>query len=129
MQVVGARVGPVQRLFRTAAVVVGQGHVDLATVRVHRHPFGSVHRRRPGAVSGSAGIEQHLGLTGKAVLCGQSVLAMHQRQPLTAAVGVEAGNVQRALIQQAAVVGVRPGREATAGDELVDILALVSSPE
>ena len=64
----------------------------------------------PSSVAGLARLDHHLALVGKAVGRGQRPLAVHQRQPAAAAVGVEARHVQRAVVQQLGVGlrGVRP---------------------
>ena len=90
---------------------------------MHRRPLGAIHGRGASTVGGGAGVEQHLGLAGEAVLGAQAVLSVYQGQPLAAAVGIETRGVQRACVQQIAV-GARIGSvEAPAGDEFVDVLA------
>ncbi|MNZ37907.1 hypothetical protein D3C78_553680 [compost metagenome] len=126
MQVPLARVGGVQRLVRLAptVAVVGQADVDLAGLRMHRHPLRSVHWRGAEMVRRGAGVEQHLGLAGEAVGRRQAVLAKNQRQPAPATIGVETRNIQRALVQQVAIGRGIIGLIAAGRDELVDVLAL-----
>ena len=85
-----------------------RGDVDLARSGVHRRPLGAIHGRGASTVGGGAGVEQHLGLAGEAVLGAQAVLSVYQGQPLAAAVGIETRGVQRACVQQIAV-GARIG--------------------
>jgi hypothetical protein len=56
-------------------------------------------------VGGQAGLDEHVALVGEAVGRGQRALPVHQRQPGAAAVVVEAGDVERALVQRAAAAG------------------------
>lgn len=112
-----------------AAGVVGQREIDQASVRVDGAPFRAVHLGRAELVGGQAGVEQHIGLAHEAVavrrlalvrrLRHQRAVAPLQRQPFARAVGVEAGHVQRALVEQCAAgagLVVRLG-----ADELVDV--------
>src|SRR5690554_4776827 len=121
--IVGSGVGRVQREAFAALAVVGQGDVDLAAVGVHRDPFRAIHGRGAEQVGGAPGVEQYRLLIGKAVGGGQTLLAPDQRQPLAAAVLVEAGGVQGAAVQQLAT-GCRVGRVVAAvGHELPHVLA------
>ena len=70
-------------------LVLGHDGIDAAGHRVGLHVLRAVHRRGAQRIGGKAGLEQHLGLLGKAVLGGQRALAMHQRQPGHRAVGIE----------------------------------------
>ena len=127
--VLGPGVGAIERLvlLEAAVLVVGQGTVDLGPVGMHGHPLGPVHgggaepgRRLPGE-------DEHLPLIGEAVLPGQTMLAVHQGQPLAGALelplpGLEAGHIEGALVQQIPVGGVIARRHLVLRDEAVDVL-------
>ena len=107
-QIIGARVGGIGgRFARLAALaVVGEGAINAAGgERVGGDPLGAVHLGRAHEVGGHAGFHQHFALVGKAVCGGEAVLAVHQREPVAAAVFIEAGNIERALFQQAHIGG------------------------
>lgn len=111
-----ARVGGVQRGGR-ALRVVGHGHVHLVVQRVHATPLGTVHLGRAAGVGRQAAVHEHVGLVGERVqrVGGvDAVLAERQLQPLAAAIVVELGGVQGALVQ---VLG-------TGGHAAVDVLGV-----
>ena len=101
--------------------VVGQGDEDLAGVRVHRHPFRAVQRGGARMVGRQAGFHHHLGLAGKAGTFIQSALAMHQRQPVAAPVGIEPRGIQGAVVQQVAIGGCAAGLHGAGADEFVEV--------
>jgi hypothetical protein len=134
---VRTRVGSVQRHLRRtrrlqpAVAVVGEREVHLAGDRVHGAPLGAVHARGAHGISGQACVHQHVGLVGKAVggVAGDAAVADRQLDPLAAAVGVETGHVQLAVVQVLVAGGHAVGRRGVGGgprgvaDELVDVLA------
>ena len=101
------------------AVIVREGEVDLARRGIDGAPFGAVHLGCPGLVSGKAGIHQDIGEIGEAVLRRQPVLAGRQGQPLARAICVEPRDMERTLVQQAAIGG--RGIIGLRGNELVDV--------
>src|SRR5690606_22594387 len=64
--VFGARIGSVD-LVVLALGVVGQHDIDLAVHAVGLDVFGAVHLGRAEQVAGTAGLDHHIGLAGKAV--------------------------------------------------------------
>ncbi len=123
VQVLRPRVSLVHRHLVAALIVVGQSDVDLARARMHRHPFRAIHGRGAEPVGRGACVEQYLGLAGEAVFRRQPILPVNQGQPLAAAVGIEACDIERALVEQLAVLLICAGHVATGGHELVDVLA------
>ena len=119
--------------------VVGQGHVDLAGGRVHRAPLRAIHRRGTHQVGGITGVDDHPGQVigvefqrlgqGTAILGGS---VRRQRQPLAAAIGVEASDVKGAavhvLVTDRQAIGLGAGSDGIRrvpgrlGDKLVDVL-------
>src|SRR5205085_7631469 len=78
-----------------------------------------VHLRRADGVARLARLDHHLALVGEA---GERALAGDEGNPAAATVGVEARDVQRAVVEQRGVVQRAAGRDAIAADELVDVL-------
>ena len=126
--VVGARVCGIhpRHVFGSARAVVGQRAIDVATFLVDRNPLRAVHLGRTQQVARLARLDHHFALVGKAVRSRQRPLAVHQRQPAPSAVGVEARDMERAMVEQLAI---RLRRALAAGgrlhgvarDELVDV--------
>ena len=85
--------------------VVGQHDIDLAVDAVRLDVLWPVHLGRPEQIAGTARLDQHVGLAGKAVLGGQRPLAMHQRQPFKRAVLGEFRDVERTVVEQVHVGG------------------------
>ena len=104
------------------AAVVGERAVHVAALLVDGQPLGPVHLGRAQQVAGLARLDHHLALVGKAVGRRQRALAVHQRQPAAAAIGVEARHVQRAVVQQLRIGLGAARRDPVAADELVDVL-------
>ncbi len=101
--------------------VVGEGEVDVAVVRVDRAPLRAIHLGRAEDIGGQAGVDQHFALVGEAhpgLATGRAEVAVGdvQRQPLAAAIGVEAGDVEGAFVEQASVAATRT--ELVAADVL-----------
>ena len=122
--VVGARVGSIGAGFAllSALVVVGQGAIHAAChKRVGGNPLGAVHFGGAHFIGGHAGFHQHFALVGKAVFGGEAVLAVRQRQPVTGAVFIEAGNIQHAVFQQAHVGGAVVGLVFVFGNKFIDV--------
>ena len=114
--------------------VVCQGEIDLARVGINGTPFRAVHRRSAGNIGCEAGIQQNISLVlktveldiadhaafGRSNLAGEIRVVQIQRQPVTRAIVVEAGNVQGTLIQQVATG--RRGVVRLRRHKLVDVL-------
>ena len=103
--IVPARVGAVDGLIVAAAtlVVVGQGNVNLPVIRLHRHPFRTVHGGGAEQVGGAAGLDQHLGLVIKPVGFGERPFPENQRLPLPFAPVSEHSHIEGAVIEQVTI--------------------------
>ena len=126
--VVGARVGSIdpRQAVCAARAVVGERAKHFATLLIDRQPLGPVHLGGAERVARLARLDQHFALIGKTVRHRERPLAVHQRQPAAAAIGVETCDVKRAVVEQLAVrLGLREaigGRcDAVAADEFVDV--------
>ena len=84
-----------------------------------------VHRRRADEVRRCARLDEQLSLVGETGTFDQRSLAVHERQPLPAAVGIEACDVERAVIEQVAIRLAPPRITWVARHELVEVLELV----
>ena len=127
--VLGPRVGRIHTgvARRAARGVVGQRAVDPAAALINGQPLGPVHLGGAQQVAGLAGLDHHFALVLEAVGGGQGALAVHQGQPAAGAIGLKAGHIQRAVVQQLAVglsgrQTMPCGLDAVAADELVDVL-------
>ena len=106
--VLGARVGGIDGV-SLAAGVVGEHDIDLAIGAVGLDVLGAVHPGGAEQIAGAAGLDDHVGLAGKAVLGGERTLAVDERQPFERAVLGEPGHIERALIEQVHVGGTVSG--------------------
>ena len=85
-------------------------------------PLGTIHHRGARAIGRLAGLDQHLGLVGKAVLRRQPVLAVHQRQPFAVPSASKRATYSVPLVQQRAVGGRIGCVVAAVGNVLVEVL-------
>jgi hypothetical protein len=99
--------------------VVGQRAVDPARRLVDGQPLGAVHLRAAEQVARLARLDDDLALVREA---DERPLAGAHRQPAPAAAGVEARDVQRAVVEQLGVGLEAAGLDPVAADELVDVL-------
>ena len=88
---------------------------------MHGDPFRTVHLGGARRIGGGAGAHQHVGLIGETVGHRQRALAMHQRHPLAHAVVIEARDIQRALIKDAAIGIAVAAVDAVARHKFVDV--------
>ena len=85
-----------------------------------RDPFRPVHAGCLEDVRGLSCLDQHLGLVGEAIGLRQSGLAVRQCQPASAAIFVESGDMERALVEE--VGGALTLDIGARRNELVDVL-------
>ena len=122
--VLGARIGGID-LVRLALGVLGHHGIDLAVDRAGLEVLRPVHRRRAELIGRQARLDHHLALVGEAVLRRQAVLAMHQRQPVQVAIGVELGDRQLAVVEQVLVGLAVVGIERALGHEAVEVFEVI----
>ncbi len=103
--VIRPRVGGID-LFRLAAGIVGQHHIDLVGLGIGLDILRPVHPGGAQLVRRQPGMDQHGGLIREAILCHQGPLPLHQRQPGAGAIRVEPGDMERAGIQKIPVRGL-----------------------
>ena len=122
-EIFSARVWPV-RVRRSALAVVGERDIDAMRQRIWLHVFRAVERRRAEQVGGAPRLDQHVGLGGETVRRVETVRAMRQGFPRSRAVILEAGDIERSLVEQ---VSVRRAvaREFVFAHELVEIFKLL----
>jgi hypothetical protein len=70
---------------------------------IGRDVLGPVHRRGAEQVGRGAQPDDDIALAGEAVAGVSGPCALHQRQPAAAAIGIEARDVERAVVEQVAV--------------------------
>ena len=101
--VIEARICRIHLGHRTAGGVgVGKREIDLTVAWIDRAPLRPVHLGGAGLVRGQAGVHQHVGVIGKRVSgvgAVDAVGAETEPLPFARAVGVEAGDVQLAVVQ------------------------------
>ncbi len=119
--VAGARIGGVD-LVGLAARIVGEDHIDLVVLEIGLDVFGPVHPGRAEQVGGAPRLDHDVRLAAESVRRGQRSLAMDERQPVEAPVGVITGDVERALVEQVPVGGAIDGVVGARAHEPVDIV-------
>ncbi len=135
MKVARARVGRVGDL---TAAIVGQRAIDCAVVRRDGQPFRTIHHGAACDARCGLGVDQHVGLAveingdrrgRRGALADiaridsarhQAVLLVDQRAPFPCAIGVEARDIERAVIQQVGIGSAVRRVERAIGHELVD---------
>ena len=86
-----------------AALILGQAEIKLACIRVDGDALGPVHQRGAEEIGGAARLDGDIGLRLKAVLRRQWAIAEDERQPCHAAIRIEAGDGERAMVEELAV--------------------------
>ena len=91
-------------------------------MRVDLDPLRTVHLGATQQVTGLARADHDLALVCEPVARMESALPVHQGQPYTASIGVEAGYVKRPVVQQIPIGCKAAGLDGVTADELVDVL-------
>jgi hypothetical protein len=82
-----------------SSFVLGHDGMDAARHRIGFNILRPIHRCGAQRIGRKARLEQHLGLGGKALVRRERAFAMHQRQPVHRAIGIDLGDREHAVIE------------------------------
>ncbi|CSC85193.1 Uncharacterised protein [Vibrio cholerae] len=114
--------------FFATVFVVGERTEHMLFIRMHGHPFWSIHGRCAHLGRRTTSKNQHFGLIFKSVFRSEAILAKAQLHPASAAfqfvfIDIELSDIQGALFQQITVLLIITGLIAMLGNEFIQMFA------